>query len=366
MNDPFLVVDNRELRLVFWPSCGGRLISAAIDGVELLWRNPEFLDADGLVRPRESWTPLDTTMGSWANVGGSKTWPAPQGWSGAHEWPGPPDEVLDSGAWTAERLAHADGSTTVIMTSQADPRTGLRVERCFAVPATGRTFSQRTRFTNTHDRRITWSIWEVCQVDTRECYDGGRVRVGVDGDEPPVVQFRAFGEPDVGTLHDRERHIPVQRVVGKLGLTDANRFVRLDRPDGASVEIAFDAQAGAVYPDGGSRVELWLQYPLSDPLSQVGGLHPRADYLELEVLGPLVTLHPGESTDLSLGWTLRSPRAAGSRPSSLSSSSPPAPGQHRVHPSSERQDEEGGHPRGVTLAADRIQLSSSDGVDDQA
>ena len=34
---------------------------------------------------------------NWKNYGGAKTWPAPQGWDGEGQWPGPPDPVLDSG-----------------------------------------------------------------------------------------------------------------------------------------------------------------------------------------------------------------------------------------------------------------------------
>lgn len=114
-----------------------------------------------------------------------------------------------------------------------------------------------------------------------------------------------MGEPAAGTLRGDERHLPLQRVVGKLGFPAANRHVALDRPDGSSLEIAFEARPGARYPDGGARVELWLQYPIPEPLPQFGGLHPRADLVELEVLGPLVTLQPGESTELELRWSLR-------------------------------------------------------------
>lgn len=38
----------------------------------------------------------DGTFASWTNVGGSKTRPAPQGWDGDDQLPGPPDPVLDS------------------------------------------------------------------------------------------------------------------------------------------------------------------------------------------------------------------------------------------------------------------------------
>jgi len=316
VRDEFVVVETRDLRLAFWPGCGGRLISASTGGTELLWRNPDYFDADGrLIRPRDTWQPLDATMGSWANVGGSKTWPAPQGWSGPGEWPGPPDGVLDSGRWQCTRSEHSSGDRTVVMTSPADTRTGLVVERRFDVPATGTSFTQRNRFTNSGDRPVTWSIWEVCQVDTSNAYDGGIIRVGVDDETPPVTMLSVVGTPSSGLLIGDERHLSVQPVVGKLGFPNGNRLVGLTRPAGTGLEITFDAEPGASYPDGGSRVELWMQYPIPEPLAEFGGLHPQAHLVELEVLGPLTTLLPGHCSELALRWHLcgpsdRAPQAA--------------------------------------------------------
>lgn len=308
MSDDFLVVETGDLRLVFWPGCGGRLISASTGGTELLWRNPDFIAPDGrLVKPRDSWQPLDGTMGSWANVGGSKTWPAPQGWSGDDEWSGPPDGVLDSGEWHPIRTEHPGGATTLTMTSPADGRTGLVVERRFDIPGTGTSFTQRNRFTNVSGRSITWSIWEVCQVDTSNSSNGGILRVGVEDENPPITMLKVVGTPSSGAVVGDERHLPVESVVGKLGFPNGTRFVALDRPDGAGLEIAFDVEQGAVYPDEGSRVELWLQYPIAEPLAEFGGLHPQAHLVELEVLGPLTSLAPGEHSDLLLRWSMRGP-----------------------------------------------------------
>jgi hypothetical protein len=193
------------------------------------------------------------------------------------------------------------------MTSPADTRTGLVVERRFDVPSAGASFAQRNRFTNVSGHPVAWSIWEVCQVDTSTSYDGGILRVGVEDENPPVTMLSVVGTPSCGELVDDERHLPIQPVVGKLGFPNGARFVGLDRPDGAGLEIAFDVEPGAVYPDEGSRVELWLQYPIAEPLAEFGGLHPRAHLAELEVLGPLASLAPGEHCDLLLRWSVRGP-----------------------------------------------------------
>lgn len=302
MTDQFESIVTPELELVFWPGCGGRLISLRACGVEFLWRNPDYLDRSGrLVWPREEWPVLDGSMGSWSNVGGSKTWPAPQGWAGPEEWPGPPDDRLDSGVWQAERQVDDSGETHLRMISPDDDRTGLRVVREFWVPPSGTSFRQRNSFHNIGGRPVTWSIWEVCQVDTEGCA-GGAVRVGTDHSAAPLRMLGIVGEPSLGHTVGDELVLPIEDVVGKLGFPSAIRHVTLDRPDGRSLGLRFDAVAGAAYPDGGSRVELWMQYPIPDPLARFDGLHPRARLIELEVLGPLSRLEPNETATLDLRW----------------------------------------------------------------
>jgi len=308
VSDEFVHIATDRYRAVFWPGCGGRLISLAVDGVELLWRSPDFLDRDlQLVRPRSEWSVLDETMGSWSNVGGSKTWPAPQGWSGEGEWPGPPDPVLDSGVW-AVVVDQADPDLTVVtMTSPVDQRSGLVVTRCFELPHTGLEFRQRNTFTNAGDRPIRWSIWEVCQVDTSTCRDGGDIEVEVGDATAPMVQLEAVGAVPLGEVQGGVRRIPVTEAVGKLGFPNATGRVGLTRPDGAAVSVCFEPSPQETYPDGGCRVELWLQCPIAEPLERLAGLHPKAWLAELEVLGPLLTIAPGETTEQLLGWRLSAP-----------------------------------------------------------
>ncbi len=302
---PVHVVDNGDVRLAFLPSVGGRLISVRCGGAELLWRNPAYLDsALATVRPRSTWPPLDGGMGSWPNVGGAKTWPAPQGWSGPDEWPGPPDGVLDSGEWAVESAWDATaGALVVRLTSPDDARTGLRVTRAFAVPARGRAFTQRTTFTNVSDRLVRWAVWEVAQVDTAS---GGELWVDVAGTAEPVDLVDAFGRVRVDAAEAGRRRVAIEDVVGKVGFTDALGGLSFRRPDGAGLDWRFDVPAGE-YPDGGCQVEIWMQYPTPEPLEGPGSLHPAARLIELEALTPLTVLDPGASVQQDIAWTALPP-----------------------------------------------------------
>lgn len=304
---------NDELELAFLPGVGGRLISLRCGGTELLWRNPEYLDVDlGTVRPRTTWAPLTEAMGSWANVGGSKTWPAPQGWGSPDEWPGPPDGVLDSGRWTVsdEWSEELDG-LVVRLTSPDDARTGLRVERRLVVPRSGTTVRQRNTFTNVSDRPVRWSVWEVCQVDTEAFAHqaGGSVDVGSSGSAAPISMVESDGAIDVGPVVDGFRVVQVSDVVAKVGFTDATGCVRYRRPDGAGIDLVFPVEPDAVYPDGGCQVELWMQYPTAAPIGSLEGLHPSARLVELEILSPLHELAPGASASFDFSWTVHGPSA---------------------------------------------------------
>ena len=303
---PLLRVTTDRLAATFAPTRGGRLLSLVSGGRELLWQNPDLVDAELVpVLPVAEWPASDGGMDTWANVGGSKTWPAPQGWSGPDEWAGPPDPVLDSGAWTAEWEA-SDAEATVTLTSGDDPRTGLRVVREFRLLDGASSFSERVTFTNTSAATRRWSIWEVCQVDTGS--PDGR---SAEGSVVVVPHAGEADELDLGTYEGELRStrrghdvvLPLGTGVAKRGYPAASGSVELHGPDGLEIGLATSPVEAGTWPDGGSRVEVWLQRPTAAPIESLEGLHPSAHLVELEVLGPMTTLAPGATSTLDVEWS---------------------------------------------------------------
>ncbi|SMH38158.1 hypothetical protein SAMN06295885_1453 [Rathayibacter oskolensis] len=313
---PLLAVTTPELALVFAPACGGRLLSLRASGRELLWQNPELIDAAlGPAVPVAAWPAGTGGMSTWANPGGAKTWPAPQGWSGPDEWAGPPDPVLDSGEWSAEwtREPHV---VEVVLTSPDDPRSGLRVTRRFRVPATGSSFLERVTFENVSALDRRWAIWEVCQVATApegRPVEGAAVVVAHDRD-PLELDLGSYEGAVSSHTEGQDVLLPLGTGVAKRGYPRASGSAEYREPSGASLRLATDQEAGGEWPDGGSIVEVWLQRPTAAPIDALAGLHPSAHLVELEVLGPLTALPPGARSELEITWTASGPRSpAGGR-----------------------------------------------------
>lgn len=307
---PLYRVENDAIVLTFLPAVGGRLLSITADGHELLWRSAAHFDENlRVVLPRAAWPAVDGTFASWSNVGGSKTWPAPQGWSGEGEWAGPPDAVLDSGAWRIDSVESA-GGVEVTMTSADDPRTGLRIVRRIRLPALGRTFAQHTTFTNVTARPVRWAIWEVAQVDTASGagrdIDEASVRVSVSAEsvsDESVVDLGTYSGVPHFDVVGTETRFAIREGVTKRGFPSATGRMAYVSPSGG-LEVAFDPHPGATYPDSGSRAELWMQSPLAAPIAELSGLHPTAWLAELEVLSPLTTIGAGESFSFESWWTV--------------------------------------------------------------
>ncbi|GAA2132998.1 DUF4380 domain-containing protein [Actinomadura napierensis] len=305
---PYEVVwlGNGMLRLGIVPALGGRLLSLVHDGGELLWRNPALLDDRlhpvGGHRPERTSGP----MANWHNYGGDKTWPAPQGWSSAGEWAGPPDPVLDSGPYTCD--LHS-GDAAVVLESEHDPRTGLRLRREIRLRADEAGYDLRVSAVNASSVPVRWAVWNVAQYP-----GGGTIHVAVGpGFREPVELAVGTAAPAWTWPRPDTVEVPAQDAVGKLGFPQAAGRLTYTRAR-HRLTMEFDVHDDAPYPDGGSRAEVWMEHPLDHPLEHLGGLAPPARIVECEALGPWETLAPGAQTALGIRVTVERAGEGGGTP----------------------------------------------------
>jgi hypothetical protein len=296
-------LDNGVIRAVAVPDIGGRVLQFWLGDHAYLFVNHSL--AGLLFTPEENWG--DGTISSWKNYGGNKTWPAPQGWDGPDQWAGPPDPVLDSGRFQV-LAAEPD---RVVVQSPPDPRTGLQITRELKLESGTARATMRRTMRNISQRRVRWSLWDVTQM---ECGTGrGTVRDGCWMTVPInpnsrfpggyALQYGAVDNPQWRTEQPGIFGIEYTGELGKVGLDSQAGWVAFsDTHDEWAFVHQFPIQPDAAYPDNGATVEVWTHGPGIAAGVDFGQPQLHGHFMEMEVLGPLVELAPGEEISADVIW----------------------------------------------------------------
>lgn len=295
-------LSNGIVEAVCVPEIGGRLMQFSLGSHDYLFMNPDLLGKRFSYEEHAG----DGTILQWKNYGGAKTWPAPQGWDGEGQWPGPPDPVLDSGRY--DFISDEDNAgASVLMTSPPDERSGLRIRRLLSLKPASSRMSLNLSFENISERTIRWSIWDVaqmlCATADGQLNDDCWLYIPTDpkrarpyeimfGDDNPQYQLDA----ETGLLAVR-----YQGIVGKIGVhSPAGWIAFADRRAGFALCIQFPYEPDAEYPDNGATVECWTESPGAPspiPIRSPGYI------LEAEALSPLLTLRPLEIKMRQVTWS---------------------------------------------------------------
>jgi hypothetical protein len=217
----------------------------------------------------------------WINFGGDKCWPAPQSaWlrQQGRDWPPPV-------AFDALPVEGGVCENGVILTSPIDPSLGVHVIRHVQLDVAQPVMRIRTEFCKIAGDPVSVSVWTITQMQEPERVfvplregskmAGGFVRL-IDA-EPEGLRIE-------GGLLSLARHPAKCTKVG----TDATSMVWV----GPALAVKIDAEDGpGEYPDGGCMTQI---YTNSDPLP----------YVELETLGPLVTMSVGGRIERTTVYTI--------------------------------------------------------------
>jgi hypothetical protein len=239
-------------------------------------------------------------------VGGFRMLPSPQS---DFDWPSPPN--LDFNPYTCtERIANAD-STVIYLESQVENSTdskyakhkGLQFKRLITLYKASTRVKIEMTMLNKGSQSMTHGIWDITQT---ACASGSSCWVyfqrnpssTLGGGKGYVHYASAPGGASQWNPNAAEGNIMgVQflKTVGKIGADCKAGWICFnDRATGYAYVKTFTYQEGKTYPDTGASVQVYTY----------------ADYnmLEVEVLGPLVTLSAGDSTKLVENWfAARSP-----------------------------------------------------------
>ncbi len=288
-----LKLEGAYTRLDVVPELGGKIMGYDLRGTQILWHDAT---KEGYVEKEQGYG-----MGQkFFNPGGAKVWPAPQGWNGKDEWPGPPDNVLDGSPYEG---ALADGKITVTSPKDdADGRTGLQFKHAYSLAPSSSVVNLNLSMTNVVSRPVTWGLWHLATVPVDR---NATVYVPVDKGGWSVI-FGDKKNPQWLDVQDGVFRAKYQKMVGKVGMKVREGWaVWHDEDSGVAFAMFFPVKKGAKYPDGGSNFEIWTA---GAGTIQAGGKDTTYEYkpesanMELEVMGPLTKLNPGESASLDVTW----------------------------------------------------------------
>jgi hypothetical protein len=305
-----LSLSNNLIQLHIVPDIGGRVIQFKLQDHEYLWVNPQLA---GKLPPPTGLAP----DGSWLNYGGDKLWPAPQGWDGDDQWPGPPDGILDGSPHTASVLRANGDNVAVKLVSQKDPRTGIQFSRVIKISDGAAHVSFDTTMTNIDTKPRRWAIWQVTQINAAN-RNGDGYNKDIRWYSPlnpnslfPRGYLETFGLVNNPSFSvDRRNNLVVgnyQRVVGKMGVDNTAGWVAtVDGTAGYALVERFTYFPGQKYPDDHSAT-FWMngagQIVAGNKIATLKDDPIETPHLvESEIVGPLATLQPGASYSFHLDW----------------------------------------------------------------
>ncbi len=301
-------LDNGLISMRVTPGIGGRVMQYSLDDYGFFWVNSEL---DGVEPPQSKLT----EKGDWLNYGGDKLWPSPQGWSGAHQWPGPPDAVLDGGPYAID-IKRGEKSVSLTLVSEEDKVSGIQFSRVIKMFEGTTRISIDARLKNVDDKPRRWGIWAHTQLDASNRKEEAGYNKHYSGYCPlnpksihPNGYHVMFGRKNNPSYKTKNGIVSVnyQREVGKIGVdSDAGWIATVDGTAGIVFVQRFKFQADKEYPNDAS-VEFWMNglgkidaYNKIIQMPEDEASNPHV--FESEVVGPYVQLKPGESTSLHYDW----------------------------------------------------------------
>ncbi len=290
------------------PNIGGRIIQLKLEDFEYLWVNDQLAGK----------SPTPNGLGdndAWLNYGGSKLWPAPQGWGNDNLWPGPPDAVLDGSPHVGSIVAPNGQFASAQVTSQKDKRSGIQFTRTIKICENFAHVSIDCRMENVDTKPRRWGIWQVTQHNT-----ANRNHPGYDEDIHVYCPINAeskhprgykviFGPDDNPEFHIDNGMMSAKYLhqVGKIGMDcSAGWYALVNETYGYVFVERFDWTVGSEYPDD-SSFELWTQgtgtiEAYGKKIRMPDRIEENPYLLETEVLSPFARIDPGESASFHTDW----------------------------------------------------------------
>jgi hypothetical protein len=303
---------NGLVSLYIAPDIGGRAIQLQLGDQEFFFVNRALA---GKVLPESE----NNLKSGWANYGGDKMWPGPEGWMNDQEWPSIPYYILDGSRYQAEVVKETPAEVAVRVTSPEDPRSGVQFARTFHVYAGTTRIKVDQLMRNISRREIRWGLWHLIQNDAADARDPSKPNPDLymyiplnPHSQYPQGYYNPYGDarhPSYEVLHGgRMLRVHYLYRVGKAAAdSNAGWYAVVNGQKDIALVESFKYFPELEYPDGAS-VETWNDGPgviSRGPFDQVLPDDPAKTpyFLESEVLSPYARLQPGEEYTFAVYWS---------------------------------------------------------------
>lgn len=305
-------LSNGIINLYVAPEIGGRAIQLQLGDKELFFVNK---DLAGQVLPESQ----NNLKAGWANYGGDKVWPAPEGWMSDSEWPSIPYYILDGSRFESEVVKESPDEVAVRVSSPGDPRTGVQFIRTYHVYAGTTRVKVEQVMRNISRREIRWGIWHLIQNDGADASDPSKPNPELYMYVPlnPHSRYpRGFYNPYGDARHPSYEAVHGGRIlrihylyrVGKVAADSLGGwYAVINGQKKIGFVETFESFPEKDYPDAAS-VESWNDGPGTisrGPWDQTLPDDPKKTpyFLESECLSPYADLQPGEEYSFDVAWS---------------------------------------------------------------
>ncbi|MFG0287127.1 MAG: esterase, partial [Rhodopirellula sp. JB044] len=280
---------NDNMNVVLCPAAGGRVLEYSRDGENILSLSPE---GEG-----------------WSSRNALKEGSAKRPLMDAGRFDVGPEKLIDRGEvlWSGKWDAEITGNRSARLTSQYDPKSGVRLVREFQLHETTSQLRCSQTIINESDKSVS-----VCHWGRTFAIGGGIVVV------PRTANDRF---PNGYVMYEDGRNLQLLPQDPNI-LVDPKTVVVTGPPQHA--KLGFDSHAGwfaYLAPNDHMFVKRFKTFP-DRPYNEIAGLtvsvwYPQKDRVELEPIGPAELLKPGKRATFVEQWWLLPYEFPSSKPSNL-------------------------------------------------
>ena len=272
---------NQHAEVIVVPEIGRVMSFRFLEGENVFWEDRSLDGKRG-----------DLTGNEWVNFGGDKTWPAPEAewknYTRYSRWMPPPGFDGEPATATME-------GNTIVLTSPIDRFYGVRAVRRIALRPDAAVLTITTIYERVTGSPARIGVWVITQFK-----------------DPVAVYLPIPANSTFPNGHFVFRDTPWPQLTARNGLIEVTRDPKANHKLGSDADrmlwvgetamclVDSPRVAGAEYPDRGASAEV---YTNSDPKA----------YVELETLGPLSVMKPGNRIQQTNTYTLL-PRTPGENP----------------------------------------------------